>query len=146
MSDSFAVPWTVACQALLSMEFSSQEYWSGLPFPSPGNLPDPGIEPRSSALQAGLYHLSYRGFPGGSKESIHKESDTTEQLSMLNKLNTGTCYNMNEPEKHHIKVKEAQCKRAHSMTLFILNAKALTSKEFSSKGKTYLSFSLISYL
>ena len=45
-------PWTVACQAPLSMEFSRQQYWSGLPFPSPGDLPDPGIEPKSSALQA----------------------------------------------------------------------------------------------
>ena len=45
-------PWTVACQAPLSMGFSRQEYWSGLPFPSPGDLPDPGIEPGSSALQA----------------------------------------------------------------------------------------------
>ena len=44
--------WTVAPQASLSMEFSRQEYWSGLPFPSPGYLPDPGIEPRSLALQA----------------------------------------------------------------------------------------------
>ena len=42
----------VALQALLSMEFSRQEYWSGLPFPSPEDLPDPGIEPRSPALQA----------------------------------------------------------------------------------------------
>ena len=49
----FATPWTVAHQAPLSMGFSRQEYWSGLPFPSPGDLPDPGIEPRSPALQAG---------------------------------------------------------------------------------------------
>ena len=48
----FATPWTVACQAPPSMGFSRQEYWSGLPFPSPGDLPDPGIEPRSPALQA----------------------------------------------------------------------------------------------
>ena len=48
----FVIPWTVAYQAPLSMEFSRQEYWSGLPFPSPGDLPDPGIEPRSPALQA----------------------------------------------------------------------------------------------
>ena len=47
----FATPWTVAYQALLSMGFSSQEYWSGLPFPSPGDLPNPGIEPGSPALQ-----------------------------------------------------------------------------------------------
>ena len=45
-------PWTVAYQAPPSMEFSRQEYWSGLPFPSPGDLPDPGIESRSPALQA----------------------------------------------------------------------------------------------
>ena len=45
-------PWTVARQAPLSIEFSRQDYWSGLPFPSPGDLPDPGIEPGSPALQA----------------------------------------------------------------------------------------------
>ena len=48
----FATLWTVAHQAPLSMGFSRQEYWSGLPFPSPGDLPDPGIKPRSPALQA----------------------------------------------------------------------------------------------
>ena len=45
-------PWTVAYQAPLAMGFSRQEYWSGLPSPSPGDLPDPGIEPGSPALQA----------------------------------------------------------------------------------------------
>ena len=48
----FMTSWTVAYQAPPSMGFSSQEYWSGLPFPSPGDLPDPGIEPGSPALQA----------------------------------------------------------------------------------------------
>ena len=48
----FVTPWTVAYQAPLSMGFSRQECWSGLPFPSPGDLPDPGIEPGSPALQA----------------------------------------------------------------------------------------------
>ena len=49
----FVTPWTnVAHQTPPSMGFSRQEYWSGLPFPSPGDLSDPGIEPRSSALQA----------------------------------------------------------------------------------------------
>ena len=47
----FVTPGTVACQPLLSMGFSRQEYWSGLPFPSPGVLPNPEIEPRSPALQ-----------------------------------------------------------------------------------------------
>jgi len=48
----FAIPWTVAYHAPPSMGFSKQEYWSGLPFPSPGDLPNPGIEPRSPTLQA----------------------------------------------------------------------------------------------
>ena len=48
----FATPWTVAYQAPSSMGFSRQEYWSGLPFPSPGDLPNPGIEPGSPALRA----------------------------------------------------------------------------------------------
>ena len=45
-------PWTADCQAPLSVEFSRQEHWSGLLFPSPGGLPDPGIKPGSPALQA----------------------------------------------------------------------------------------------
>ena len=48
----FATPWTVAYQASMSMGFTKQEYWSGLPFPSPGALPNPGIEPTSPTLQA----------------------------------------------------------------------------------------------
>ena len=48
----FATPWTVAHQVPLSMRFSRQEYWSGLPFPPPGDVPDPWIEPESPALQA----------------------------------------------------------------------------------------------
>ena len=49
---TFATPWTIALEASLSVGFSRQEYWSGLPFPSPGDLPNPGIEPVSPALQA----------------------------------------------------------------------------------------------
>ena len=52
---------TVACQAPLSVGFFRQEYWSGLSFPSPGDLPNPGIEPSSPALQADFYQLSYKG-------------------------------------------------------------------------------------
>ena len=48
----FVTPWAVAHQAPLSTEFSRQEYWSEVPFPAPGDLPDPGIEPGSPALQA----------------------------------------------------------------------------------------------
>ena len=49
---TLATPWTVACQAPLSMGFSRQEYWRGLPLPSPGDLPNPGIELGSPALKA----------------------------------------------------------------------------------------------
>ena len=61
----FVTPWTVAYQAPPSMGFSRQESWSGLPFPSPGDLPDPGIEPGSPALQARqmLSRLSHEGSP-----------------------------------------------------------------------------------
>ena len=57
----FATPWTVAPQAPPYMGFSRQEYWSGLPFPSPGDLPDPGIEPRSPSLQADALPSELKG-------------------------------------------------------------------------------------
>ena len=54
-------PWTIAHQALLSMRFFRQEYWSGLPFPFPGDLPNPGIEPTSPVLQADFLPLNHWG-------------------------------------------------------------------------------------
>ena len=59
----FATPWTVALQAPPSMGFSRQEYWRGLPFPAPRDLPHPGNEPRSPALQADSLPLSRLGSP-----------------------------------------------------------------------------------
>ena len=59
----FVTPWTVAHQVPLSMEFSRQEYWSGLPFPSPGNLLKPGIKPGSPALQADSLPSELQGSP-----------------------------------------------------------------------------------
>ena len=53
----FATPWTVAHQVPPSMGSSSQEYWSGLPFPFPGDLPNPGIEPRSSHIAGRCFNL-----------------------------------------------------------------------------------------
>ena len=52
----FVTPWTVACHAPLSMESSREEHWSGLPFPSPGDLPDPEMEPASPALAADFFN------------------------------------------------------------------------------------------
>ena len=67
----FVTPWTVAHQAPLSMGFSRQEYWSGLPFPSPGCLPNPGIEPRSPTLQAGALASEPSGKPNGYTVSLY---------------------------------------------------------------------------
>ena len=60
---SFVTPWTVACQAPLSMGFPRQEYCSGLPFPSPGDLSDPGIEPTSSLWAGGFFTTEPLGKP-----------------------------------------------------------------------------------
>ena len=60
----FETPWTVAYKSPLSMEFSRQEYWSGLPFPSPGDLPNPGIELKSPTLAGRFFTtVSYQGSP-----------------------------------------------------------------------------------
>ena len=61
----FGTPWIVAHQAPLSMEFPRQEYWSGLAFPSPADLPDPGIKPKSPTLQADSLPSEPRGTPQG---------------------------------------------------------------------------------
>ena len=66
----FATPWTVAIQASLSMEFSRQEYWSGLPFPSPEELPNPGVEPWSPASQADSLSSALQGTPSKSLSHV----------------------------------------------------------------------------
>ena len=74
MSNSFAIPWTVALQAPLSMGFLRQEYWSGWPFPSAGVIPDPGIKPTSPVLQMDSlppsHQESLKGYPGKSSNLI----------------------------------------------------------------------------
>ena len=60
---TLATPWTVTCQAPLSMGFSRHEYWSGLPFLSPGDLTDPAIEPESPAFQADSIPTEIQGKP-----------------------------------------------------------------------------------
>ena len=69
----FATTWTVAHQALPFIEFSRQEYWSGLPFPSPGDLPKPGMEPRSPALRADASPSEPPGNPLRSEEKKKKK-------------------------------------------------------------------------
>ena len=68
----FVTPWTVAYQAPLSVGFSRQEYWSGLPFPSPGDLPNPEIEPGSSTLQADALPSEPPGKPVDTMKSLKK--------------------------------------------------------------------------
>ena len=63
VSDSFATPWTIACQIPLSMRFPRREHWSGLPFPSPGYLFDSGIEPTSPGLAGGFFTTEPPGKP-----------------------------------------------------------------------------------
>ena len=67
---SHVLLWTVACQAPLSMGFPRQKYWSGLPCPSPGDLPNPGIEPRSPALQADSLPSEPTGKPTSGQENF----------------------------------------------------------------------------
>ena len=83
MSDSLVVPWTAACQAPLSMGFPRQEYWSGFPFPSPGDLPDPGIELTSSAMAGGFFTLEPPGKPCGHITTTQMSSPFLSQFEGL---------------------------------------------------------------
>ena len=70
-------PWIIAHQALLSMEFSRQEYWSELPLPPPGDLPDPGVEPKSLAspvLEGGFFTIA----PPGKPKHLHIQFKNVE--------------------------------------------------------------------
>ena len=71
---TLATPWTVAHRAPLSMGFPGQEYWSGLPFPSPGDLPDPGAKPESPALACRFFTLSHQESPWTSVISVQSLS------------------------------------------------------------------------
>ena len=91
----FATLWTVAYQAPPSMGFSRQEYWSGLPFPPPGDLPDPGIEPRSPALQADTLTSEPPGKPwmvNFSRKNFHVRSQNTLNLSGKKKAFSSCIY------------------------------------------------------
>ena len=95
MSDSFATIWTVARQAPPSMGFSRQEYWSGVPFPSPGDLPDPGIKPRCPALQADSLPFEPPGKPSTHVNSIviHKSQKAKQHKCLsMNKVVNKTWY------------------------------------------------------
>ena len=84
VSDSFVTPWTAPHQAPLSVRFSGQDYGSELPFPPPGDLPTPGIEPRSPALQAD-YILSHQGSEPSSPEQIENISANAGRSLLQNR-------------------------------------------------------------
>ena len=71
LTDCFVTPWTVARQAPLSMGFPRQDYWSGLPCPPPGHLPDPGMEPESPALIGGFFTTEPPGKPASFRYPGH---------------------------------------------------------------------------
>ena len=83
---SYVTPWTVAHQPPLSMDFSRQEYWSGLPFPSPGDLLNPGIEPRSPTLQVDSLPTGLSGKPF---------------IQPQKEWNIATCSNIDRPRKNY---------------------------------------------
>ena len=85
-------PWTVARQAPLSMEFSRQEYWSGVPFPSPGDLSNPGIEPVSPASQVDSLLLSYLGSPANSLGRCQFVVDSPKPIYLLLAVLGLRCY------------------------------------------------------
>ena len=86
----FVTPWTVAYHAPPSMGFSRQEYWSGLPFPLPEDLPDPGIEPGSPTCRQMLYHLSHQGSPKTKETALNQhvsnKTDNWLHNTMLNNI------------------------------------------------------------
>ena len=75
-------PWTIAHQAPVSMGFSRQEYWSGLPFPSPGDLPEPGVEPASSVLVGRFFTVEAPGKPS-CLVTVHYDSVSLRILCLL---------------------------------------------------------------
>ena len=94
----FATQWTVAYQASPSMGFSRKEYWSGLPFPSPGDLPDPGIEPGSPTLQADTLTSEPPGKPSiVYKMLIYREN--WMHLSLQPPMNLYTFQNVGKIER-----------------------------------------------
>ena len=83
-------PWTVGHQAPLSMGFSRQEYWTGLPFPPPGDLPDPGIEPASPALAGRFSITALLGKPGYQAEVTSLKKTLLDNLGMFKAWNKGS--------------------------------------------------------
>ena len=98
MSDSFVTLWTVTWQASLSMGFPRQANWSGLPFPSPGDLPKPWIKPASPVSQVDRLPLSYPG-------------------NYYKKWNIAICSNMDVPREYHTKWSNSEEEKYHMISV-----------------------------
>ena len=120
----FATPWTVAHQSSLSMGFSRQEYWSGLPFPSPGDLPNPGIKPESPVLQADTLPSEPPGKPPSRRKEIIKlkleinQKETKETIAKINKTKSWFFEKINKIDKPLARlIKEKKGRRIKSTKL-----------------------------
>ena len=119
-SQLFATPWTEAHQAPLSVGFSRQECWSGLTFPSPGDLPNPGIEPRSPALQADSLLTELQGKPPNNAVRLqllkvpYVQIHETEIFISLTFKNSGFQYSKKKKKKSHFIIK---CKYLQQVTI-----------------------------
>ena len=106
----FATPWTVAHQASPFKEFSRQEYWSGLPFPSPGDLPNLRIEPGSTALRA---DASPSEPPGKPMNSMERQKDMTLKDELLSSVGAqytiGEEWINNSRKKEEMEPKQKRC-------------------------------------
>ena len=127
----FATPWTAAHQASPSMEFSRQEYWSGLPFPSPGDLPDPGIEPRSPALEADAL----------SSELTGKPHNILKQCQLSKKRSKRWTWEISAPETDLIPL-SVPCSNIWLSTTFSGKGKKKKKGTCTSKGQIWCKFSL----
>ena len=92
----FATPWTVAYEAPPSRGFSRQEYWSGSPFPSPGDLPDPGIKPSSPTLEADALTSE----PPGKPKTIYQDKDNDYIYTQNDSISMGEGVSQKENEDY----------------------------------------------
>ena len=126
MSSSLATPWTAAHQAPLSMGFPRQEYWSGLPFPSPGDLSHPGIEPMSPALAGEFFTTEPSGKPHSTyKMALKGNSGLANSTSIPNSLFLSPSTTSSIQSLSCVRLFVTPWAAAHQSSLFITNSQSL---------------------
>ena len=126
----FATPWTVAHQAVPSMGFSRQGYWSGLPFPSPGELPDPGIEPGSPILQADTLPSEPPGKPWMVTWLVPKDTASVPALTPLYPAGLRKFSSISTPQQQLQKAVTLEEEPPSFSCLSSLNASWVTSRSY----------------